>query len=311
MGETIGKVALDYTWYPGEDFYCDGAIEDELLEIVKQNPGNKYNHIIGKEKRWEILYHLSDIRSNIVQLLPVQKNQKVLEIGAGCGAISGALAQMSGSLTCVELSKKRSYINAYRNQAFDNMKILVGNFQDIEPNLTETYDYITLIGVLEYAQLYIQSEHPFDDFLKKISKHLAPGGKIVVAIENKLGMKYWAGCREDHLGAYFSGIEGYSHTKGVQTFSKPELERLFDRVGFQNREFYYPYPDYKFPRTIYSDGYLPKVGELNDNFNNFDNERMYLFDESRAFDTVIKDGLFPIFSNSYLILLTKEGQAHE
>ena len=33
--EKIGKVSLDLTKYPGEDFYCDGAVEDELLEIVK------------------------------------------------------------------------------------------------------------------------------------------------------------------------------------------------------------------------------------------------------------------------------------
>ena len=35
----------------------------------------------------------------------------------------------------------------------DNLKILVGNFQEIEKNLTEKYDYITLIGVFEYGEL--------------------------------------------------------------------------------------------------------------------------------------------------------------
>ena len=33
--EQIGKVILDYSKYPGEDFYCDGAVEDELLDIVR------------------------------------------------------------------------------------------------------------------------------------------------------------------------------------------------------------------------------------------------------------------------------------
>ena len=31
--EEIGKVRLDLKHYPGEDYYCDGEIEDELLEI--------------------------------------------------------------------------------------------------------------------------------------------------------------------------------------------------------------------------------------------------------------------------------------
>ena len=55
--------------------------------------------------------------------------------------------------------------------------------------------------------------------------------------------------------------------------------------------------------AIYSDEYLPKVGELRDNRRNFDRERYLLFDESKAYDSIIKDGLFPIFSNSYLVVI--------
>ena len=31
--ETIGKVTLDYSKYPGQDFYCDGEVEKEILKI--------------------------------------------------------------------------------------------------------------------------------------------------------------------------------------------------------------------------------------------------------------------------------------
>ena len=36
MTETIGKVTLNLDKYPGEDYYCDGSVEDEILEIVKK-----------------------------------------------------------------------------------------------------------------------------------------------------------------------------------------------------------------------------------------------------------------------------------
>lgn len=84
---------------------------------------------------------------------------------------------------------------------------MVGNFQDVESSLTETYDYITLIGVFEYSQGYIGTEQPYVEMLRRISRHLAPGGKVVIAIENRLGLKYWAGCTEDHVGKYFEGLE--------------------------------------------------------------------------------------------------------
>ena len=38
MTEQIGKVTLDLPHYPGEDYYCDGTVEDEILEIVKNAP---------------------------------------------------------------------------------------------------------------------------------------------------------------------------------------------------------------------------------------------------------------------------------
>ena len=303
--EKVGNVILDYTYYPGEDFYSEGAEEDELLEIVKTTPAEDYNRVIGEKMRWSTLYHLSHLRGNIVDFVPVEKTDSVLEVGAGCGAVTGTLSRMAKSVTCIELSKKRSLINAYRNKEADNIEIKVGNFQDIEKNLKEKYDYIMLIGVLEYALSYINDPKPYDKFLKILSSHLKEGGKIVVAIENKYGMKYFAGCREDHTGRYFDSIMGYPNGGQARTFSRDELKKLAHDAGFKCR-FFYPYPDYKLPIMVYSDSKLPTVGDFTDNMRNFDNERFTAFDEGYAFDETVRDGSFPFFSNSFLVVMNKD-----
>lgn len=307
MIKEIGKVKLNYQHYLGTDLYSDGAVEDEIFEIVKNNSPNEYNRVIIEKQSWPVFYHLSHIRENIVDWLPITKEQNVLEVGAGCGAITGCLARKAMKVTCVELSEKRSLINAYRNKDKDNIEILLGNFEEVEQSLSEQFDYITLIGVLEYGESYISGEKPYETFLRTMKKHLKPGGRIVIAIENKLGMKYWAGCKEDHTARYFEGLEGYPNTLGVKTFSKLELEQLIYNAGFTNYKFYYPYPDYKLPHVIYSDNYLPKVGELNNNIRNFDNERLLLFDESKVFNMIIQEKQFPLFSNSYLTVITNGG----
>ncbi|HGT1675680.1 TPA: class I SAM-dependent methyltransferase, partial [Clostridioides difficile] len=281
--------------------YSDGVVEDELLDIVKNY--SEYEDIIKERKEWPIIYHLSKIRENIIEWIPINKTDNVLEVGSGCGAITGILSKKAKQVDCIELSQKRSYINAYRNKSKSNINIFVGNFEDIEKNMTEKYDYITLIGVFEYAESYINSKKPYIEFLRIVKKHLKKNGKIIIAIENRLGLKYWAGCKEDHLGTYFEGLEGYREDKGIKTFSKNELEDIFKLVGFYKYNFYYPYPDYKLPITIYSDEYLPKLGELNNNFRNFDLDRVVTFNETEVFDSIIKNNLFPIFSNSYLIIL--------
>ncbi len=303
--EKIGGVSLDHTWYPGEDLYSDGTVEEKLLEIAKGDPALIPERIV-KEKDWAVLYHFSPVRENIVSWIPFAGSDKVLEIGAGCGAITGALARGAGSVTCVELSDRRSRINAFRHRDCDNIEILVGNYGDIEPHLAKDYDYVTLIGVFEYGSSYIEGKDPYLTFLCQARDHLKPGGTLVIAIENRLGLKYFAGCREDHTGELFDGIEDYPRPAHAHTFSRPALEKLFAAAGFKTPQFYYPFPDYKLPSRIYSDERLPEEGELQDNIWNFDRERLVLFDESRTWDSLIRDGLFPLFSNSFLVMLKKD-----
>lgn len=303
MEEQIGKVTLDYTFYPGEDLYCDGAVEDELLQIVSEHDPSEFQRIIEEKKSWPVLYHLSHLRGNIVEWVPLPQNAKVLEVGSGCGAITSTLTHKAGQLTCIDLSKKRSLINANRNKDRDNITIHVGNFKDVEPTLDADYDAIFLIGVLEYGQLYIDTETPYVDFMKILKKHVKPDGQIVVAIENKFGLKYWAGCREDHVGTFFTGIEDYHGQKGIRTFTRKGLEDILTGAGIRDYTFYYPYPDYKFMTSMYSDAYLPKQGELSDNLRNFDRSRLQLFDEKEAFDGILREGLFSLYSNSYLVLI--------
>ena len=309
QNEKIGAVTLDYRFYPEEDKYSDGSIEDEMLELAKTHMREEFDRIIAEKKSWPILYHFSHIRKNIVEWLPMTGQEHVLEIGAGPGAITGVLAEKAKNVTCIDLSRRRSLINAYRNREHENIRILVGNFQDVAGALEEKFDLITLIGVFEYAQFSIQSDQPFVDYLLEIKRLLAPGGRLVIAIENRLGLKYWAGATEDHTGVYFEGLEGYPTTDYVRTFSRPELEKLFGQAGFDTWQFYYPYPDYKLPEIIYSDRRLPEAGELNRNVRNFDRERVQVFSEERVYNSLIESGLYPLYSNSYLAVIEAPEEA--
>ena len=312
--EKIGGVTLDLSWYDGNDYYSEGANEDYLLSLVKEHEESEYDGLILGSRLWSAMYHLKPTRENIVSFLPAGKDMSVLEIGAGCGAVTGALSELFGSVDCIELSRKRSLINAYRHKDRNNIEIIVGNFETIEPSITKKYDYITLIGVLEYAESYISKVSgqdilaPYYELIRRAESHLKEGGRLVVAIENKYGLKYFAGCKEDHTGDFFDGIEGYPKGAGVRTFSKGGLTKLLSSVfPVEQLSFYYPYPDYKLPHVIYSDRMLPGKRELNRNLNNFDNDRIVLFDEEKAFDELIGDGLFPEFSNSFLVIARKGG----
>lgn len=300
---TIGKVNIDLSEYPGEDFYSEGEIEDRLLSISETKERSEFRKVTDEHAEWSYLYHFSPNRENIVSWLPIAKTDKVLEIGAGMGAITNALCAKAASVESLDLSLKRSKVNANRNKDMDNLTIKVGNFTDIEPKLSDDYDWILLIGVFEYAISYIHTNHPFEDFLKTVKKHVKKDGRIVIAIENRLGLKYFAGCKEDHTCGFFDGVENYKNGGQVRTFSRKGLEKIFREVDITNYHFYYPYPDYKLPNTIFSDKRLPQIGECKDNLRNFDQDRLLLFDETNAFDGLIEEGMFPDFSNSYEVII--------
>ncbi len=303
--EKIGNVCLNYRFYKGTDQYSDGDIEDTLLRIAQGSDTCEEVLIHGKD--WPLLYHLSPMRENLLEWYDFGEGKSLLEIGSGCGGITGLFCRKCDRVVAVDLSRRRSTINAWRNKTANNLEIMVGNFEDIR--IEEKFDYVTLIGVLEYSIYYINSDSPFVDMLKRAKSYLKPGGKLIVAIENKYGIKYWAGAREDHTGNMMDGLMGYPGVDRVRTFSKEGLGRLLREAGFTGLEFYYPLPDYKLPLEVYSEKRLPRTYPVIHNAPNYDRERYSFFDEESVMNELIREGKFEMFANAFLVFC--EGGAQE
>lgn len=304
--QQIGKVILDLSLYDPKDVYSDGEIEDEMLQIAREYNPEQINALLNETKSWPIFYHFSPVREHILRWYPFKKNTTVLEIGAGCGAVTGALTDTCENVTALDLSLRRSEINAWRHKDAENLKIIVSNFQSFVAHCEEKYDYLTMIGVFEYAASYIQSCQPYSELLNMANRLLKPEGKMLIAIENRFGAKYFAGCSEDHIGKYFAGISGYPHENCVKTFNLKEWKSLLFDNGYTNYRVYYPYPDYKLPFAVYSDDQLPGRGDLIRNQNNMDQDRLRLFPEEYFWDSLSGTDYFRDFSNSFFFEIEKK-----
>ena len=299
---------LNLTWsrqIEGEKSYSDGEIEEELLTRLRA--GEAPEEILASDYRFPMLYHLSEDRQNVLSWYPFDPQASLMEIGAGPGAITGLFAQRVRRVVAVELTRRRAEINLARNGAFDNLEIMVANFSDI--TWQERFDYVTLIGVLEYAGSFCKGQNPYQTFLEQVRARLLPGGKLLLAIENRFGLKYWAGADEDHLGRPFAGLEGYSPEAGVQTFSRAGLERLLRSAGFTKMEFYLTLPDYKFPSEIIAE----QAADLHQLARAIPNRMMdyekRLFDEAAVQRALASDGLLPQFTNGFLVVAGQEEEA--
>lgn len=296
MKEKVGNVVLDYSFYKGEDRYTDGEIEDVLLGAVRNGTGGQ---LLRSSNQWAVLYHLSDIRENLLEWYPFDSNGSLLEVGSGCGALTGLFSKRVKKVTCIDLSEKRSLINAERNRDRKNIEIKIGNFEDVR--LDEKFDYITLIGVWEYAGHYIGGKNPYLDMLKKLKQYLKENGKLIIAIENKMGLKYWNGAPEDHTGNMYDGLNDYIDAEKVRTFSKTEMEEILTQAGWNQWKFYYPMPDYKLPDVIYTDDKLPEPGELRNYRKDYNASRIYNFYDAVVSDQLCADKMIDYFANSFLV----------
>ena len=175
-------------------------------------------------------------------------------------------------------------------------------------NLEGMWDYIVVSDAFARVPSIFEGKAPYQKFFEEIKRHLKPNGHVILAVDNRYGLTYFAGSKERLTGKYFEGLEGYGHSEGIGTFSREAVLAMTKEAGFTSAKTYYPYPNYRYMTALYTDAYLPSVGELSKNLCNYEEERAVLFDETAVFDELIKEGKFQEFSNSYLFDLTLEEQ---
>ena len=289
--------------------YSDGSdVEIYLLENLKnvQDHGTFSPEIRALIKDWPTEYHLSTRRHGIVRPLGIQPGQTVLELGSGCGAITRYLGEIGAIVTSVEGSLPRARIARERCKGMDNVQIICDDLQHVA--LDQKFDWVFLIGVLEYAPMFCTDADPIATYLKIATRHLSDSGSLVVAIENKMGVKYFNGCLEDHLARRFVGIEGLYTSKSAVTFGKKELNKKLSSAGFSNIEFLYPYPDYKIPNLVLNssafsdeDLYIPDM--LSRHFaRDYNGTNSRIFNEILVQREMYNNDLLEGHMNSFLVI---------
>lgn len=294
--------------------YSDGpAVEREICDILSAADELSSATSIARERyaKWPLRYHLSAERANLLRHFCFE-GLDVLEVGAGMGGASRFLAERSRSLTVIEGTEARYRALKARLRDLDNWRGLVGNVVDSRPG--RTFDVVCVIGVLEYAELYVATgpgESPFARFLETTLRHLADDGVLVLAIENQLGLKYWSGAAEDHSNVPFAGVCGYPRTLSPRTFSRRELLGLVRAAGLPQVDEFFPFPDYKVPSSVISADLVARDPELAASvatagpLDNQSGPRMRLFPEQLAAKSVARAGLLPELANSFLLVASR------
>ncbi|HEX6569766.1 MAG TPA: class I SAM-dependent methyltransferase, partial [Acidimicrobiales bacterium] len=288
--------------------YADGS-EDTILAVlrsaadVSSGSPELARHIVD----WPTRYHFSYQRANLLRPLDIRPGMRVLDVGAGSGALTRYLGEQKADVVALEGNAARAEAAAVRCADLPNVEVVAGALDDLAP--TAPFDLILLVGVLEYAGSGIGGGGGAPAMLAQARSHLAPGGAVVVAIENQLGLKYLMGGREDHIGRPWVGIEGYAGRPGVRTWSRRVLGALLAAQGLDHQHWLAPFPDYKLPSVVV-DGRLydePDAPDLLDQLVLhpvvcLDQPPVRLADAAGAHRVFADAGLAADVSNSFLVV---------
>jgi len=296
---------------PGQENlgYTDGESHEAYIGKVLRNAsdlGSNSYELEGHVRDWVTKYHLSRKRAQLLRGFSFDRKARVLEVGCGCGAITRFLGENFDDVVAIEGSLPRANLARLRTRDIPWVSILSAPFQKIQ--FRTQFDLIFCIGVFEYSKVFVAGADPHETVLRYFSDILAPGGAVIMAIENQFGLKYFASSPEDHNNIPFDGIEGYPRQDAHKTFGYNELKGRLSR-HFGDIHFYFPYPDYKMPSCVVSEEAFGQVnlGEMIGRLTPLDypKARTPSFDQRLALMELAKNDLLHQFANSFLVVAAK------
>jgi len=282
-----------------EDLKELSAEEKDICSYILKNSEDDYDLLISSDDRWKVFYHLTSMRKSLLNWYEFKKGSSLLEVGGSFGALTGLFCDRCRDVVSVERFLHRAEQIYERHKARGNLTVYAGRIEHIP--FTQKFDYITVIGTLEYAGKGKPDKTIYSDYLKKLKALLKPEGKILLAVENRYGLRYFCGAPEPHTGVPFSGINGYPCGNNGYSFSRKEIASIIESAGFKHMKFYYPLPDYKLPQLIFSQDYIPRASIRERLIPYYLNYSSLLAYENDLYDDIVENRALGFFSNSFLI----------
>ncbi len=298
--------------------YEDGA-EAELLDILRAAEDRRVgsDELASAVRDWPTAYHLSPERAMLLAPVAIEQGDRVLDVGAGSGVNTRICADRGATVTAVEGSSARAELISHRCAGLEGVEVLCGPLEGLGEDRRGTYDVALVVGALEYAGTGLGGGQGAAALLSSVMDALVPNGLLVLAIENRLGLKYLLGYPEDHLGLPWVGWEGYREGEPT-TWSRKELGRMLSDRGLTSQVWLYPFPDYKLPTAVLAERIYGRAdaADLVDQIVGFPTSDAYqhpvlVADDRAAHRTMIEAELGPDVANSFLVLAGRTPEALE
>lgn len=250
----------DRTAYWGEEFDL-AAMRDINTAAERQGWRAAVDRLVRPRARERAEYIEGFFRADWRFLLPVESDWRVVDVGAGWGTLSCALAEICSEVFALESAFERARFIRIRSEEDRAANVVpVHGSLTLPPLAEESFDLVALNGVLEWlgwADLSRGVARVQLDHLRTCWRLLKPGGWLYIGIENRFGISSWLGAMDHSYLKYTSllprplahaatrSLRGHSYR--TYTYSPFGYGRLLSRAGFSDAAFYGALPTYSRP----------------------------------------------------------------
>lgn len=240
---------------------------------------------MAMENQWEPM--VRELQKGLLRWYDFNTGGKVLYIGKPTDALAEALLEQFLTVTCAALEQ-----TAENNWIMEH---------------ADYFDYLVSVTDLEKCQC---PEH----FLARWKTLLKPDGRMLLGMNNRLGLRYFCGDRDPYTDRNFDGIENYKRVYANQEdafqgnmYDQASLRQMLRQAGWGSVQFFSVLTDLKNPYLLYSEHAIPNEDLANRLFPTYHYPDSVFLEEETLYEGLIRNGMFHQMANAYLIECSVDG----
>jgi SAM-dependent methyltransferase len=255
-------------------------------------------------------YHFSPVRANLLRALDLSGVGRVLELGCECGALTRYLGEQGLTVDAVETDCKQAALARRRCHDLERVSVVCEPLERLTLP-SSAYGLATLMGGETDPGHLLGAGPEGDDalpiLLARAVASLEADGVLLLAADNRLGLKYWLGAAEYSHDRPWVGLYGYPPRSGRRSYDRHQWIALLAGLGLPHVRWAYPFPDHRLPRVVLAGEYLcanPLAHQLLYRIASRDYTRNWspAAEEFLCWEALHASGYLPDFANAFLML---------
>ncbi len=181
----------------------------------------------------------------------------------------------------------------------------LNRLKSLQTKIKSRFEYVYLMDVLE------RSGDPLN--LLIIAKGLLSArGTLLIACENRLGLKYICGEKDPCTGGFFESLDHfYDDRKKGKCFSKAELISLLNESGLNKHKFYSAFPGIRYPELIIAEQYQSNENSAGRYIPLYESPDTVIAREEELYTAIAENGDIHNFANAFFVECSPKGNPVE